>query len=166
MKSILKISNTACFKLLIAVIALSWTSTAIFAQNLPATQTPEQFLRELYFRGDNFTAERDALALAAKPGASLETRAWYIGLAKSYDLLDGMEREAPQDADLRRQNFLGYRYGICDRSMRTGNCQRSKGRHFPALFDRCIVEFLEAYRRVRVNDSIPRSAQTEIGGFR
>jgi thiol-disulfide isomerase/thioredoxin len=122
MKSILRLSNAALFTLLFATVVLIGYSTAAFAQSQTAGKSPEQHLRELFLLGDFLVAGRDGAVLAAKPGASLETRAWYIGQGRSLTPLDGMQKEAPQSAwTLAARTFsntdTGYAIALCEQAI-------------------------------------------------
>jgi thiol-disulfide isomerase/thioredoxin len=80
--------------------------SAQFAQIAATSQpTPEQRLRALFYLGDPDVMERDGEAVATKKNTSLETRAWYVsqqqygkGLFNALTLVDGMKKEAPDDA--------------------------------------------------------------------
>lgn len=82
--------------------------SAQFAQTAAASQpTPEQRLRAYFYRGEAGAGGMlEGEALATKPGASLETRGWFLTQAvRHYDLghtmplypmLSGMSNEAPE----------------------------------------------------------------------
>ena len=80
-----------------------------FAQSAAATEpTPEQRLRGYFYRDEGFAGGiMEGEQLATKPGASLETRGWFLtqairdfDLGQSmplYTLLNGMVKEAPEN---------------------------------------------------------------------
>jgi thiol-disulfide isomerase/thioredoxin len=93
--------------LLAAILAITGSPALIAAQSpgVPAPQSPEQYLRSLFYRQDSDVMERDGQAVATKKGASLESRAWYVsqqeggkGLFTALVLIDGMKAESPENA--------------------------------------------------------------------
>jgi thiol-disulfide isomerase/thioredoxin len=92
--------------LIAPLLVLALTPASAFAQaNTPAPskqQSPEQYLRALFYREDRNVMERDGEAIVSKKDASLESRAWFVSLARfgktpltALKLVDGMRKEAP-----------------------------------------------------------------------
>ncbi len=115
----------------LSVATFILVATTSFAQKTPG-QTPEQYLRSLFYRvesGDVIDAEAETLA--ARAGASLEARAWFVsgpesgrGLAKAFAMVEGMKAEAPDDV----WTLAARTYFTADMERAIALCERAAGK--------------------------------------